>query len=283
MVLKNAVVSLALLVGAGGHCLADEQSKQEKDEALVCLADFEEPDEYGLFDLLTRNKYLEVVEEEGVDGSSAIKAAYKGSAEGSPRIISNYKLPRRMKAASLVFDVKFDQQFQFVRGGKLHGLAPDKAITGGQKMQPGGWSARAMWGKKGLFTYVYAQSKKGKFGQGPDFKHEFNFPKGRYYSVTIYVKLNDPVDQANGSVAIFVNHSCVSYKHDIQFRSEAGEHTEISQLLFNTFHGGSDPSWAPKDAHGDYTTVYAYFDNIAVYEGLAVRHKPGEKAIPRKK
>jgi len=276
------LLALLAIVFPAAVCLAEEGDKADvKEEDVVCATDFEKPDEDGLYDLLQKNKYLQVVDDEGVDGSKAIKATYEGFAQGSQRVAAMYKLPRRLKEASLVFDVKFDRSFQFVRGGKLHGFAPDNAITGGQKMVPGGWSARAMWGKKGLFTYVYSQNKEGKYGQGPDYQYEFDFPKGRYYSVTIYMKLNDPVDQANGMVAIFVNRTCVSYKHDIQFRSEEGAHTEISQFLFNTFHGGSDPSWAPKDKNGDYTSVYAYFDNITIYDGLYVRHSPGEKALAR--
>lgn len=50
---------------------------------------------------------------------------------------------------------------------------------------------------------------------------------------------------------------------------------KVTHLLFSTFYGGSDPSWAPKDKDGKYMDVHAYFDNLVVYEGLHIRKRPG--------
>ena len=52
--------------------------------------------------------------------------------------------------------------------------------------------------------------------------------------------------------------------------------------MFSTFHGGHSPSWAPKDGNGDYITVRAWFDNIAVYPGKHVRTAPAGEPSPRK-
>ena len=253
-------------------CLAEDKGKDQP----ICATDFEASDEHGLYEQLAGHERLDVVEGEGVDGGQGLRATYEGYPRGSQRIVVNHKLPQRLTEATLVYDVKFDKAFQFVRTGKLHGLGPDKKITGGNKMQPDGWSARAVWDRSGVRSYVYCQNKDGKYGQGPDRRHKFDIPKGQYFSVTIYVKLNDPVDRANGVVRIYVNGKGVADHRGIQFRSVDGEKTKISHLLFSTFHGGSSPSSAPKDKDGDYTTVHAYFDNFAVYEGLHVREKPGD-------
>lgn len=273
--MKCLCLSLLLLCMAP-LCLAEEDDAQDAASAPVCATGFESPDELGLYDRLLRDKRVAVVDDEGVDGSKALKVTYRGYKRGSERIVNTYKLARPLDEATLVFDVKFDQDFQFRKGGKLHGLGPDNRVTGGSKMKPDGWSARAMWDEAGLHTYVYCQDKDKKYGQGPDRKLDFKFKKERYYSVCIYVKLNDPVNKSNGSVRIYVNGKGVAYDGKIQFRAEEGEHTKITHLLFSTFHGGDDPSWAPKDKNGDYTDVHAYFDNFAVYEGLHVRKRPGD-------
>jgi len=252
-------------------CLAEDDVK-----APLCATGFESPDEQGLYGRLLRDKRVEVVDDEGVDGSKALRVTYRGNQRGSERIVNTFKLDKPLDEATLVFDVKFDKDFQFRKGGKLHGLGPDNRVTGGNKMKPDGWSARAMWREDGLNTYVYCQDKDNQYGQGPDRSLDFQFEKQRYYSVCIYVKLNDPVDQANGSVRIYVNGKGVAEDRDIQFRAEDGDHTKITHLLFSTFHGGEDPSWAPRNEEGDYIDVHAYFDNFAVYEGKHIREKPGE-------
>ena len=259
------VVLLAIPCFAGGQAAKP-----------VCATDFTSPDELGLYKSLTRNKLVRVVDGEGVDGTEALKVTYRGYRRGSERVIQSFKLPRPLTEATLVFDVKFDDNFQFTKGGKLHGLGPDNRITGGNKVKPDGWSARAMWRAKGLTSYVYCQNKKGRFGQGPDRRLDFEFTTQRYYSVSIYVKLNDPVEKANGIARVYVNGKSVAEDRGIQFRAVDGGHTKITHLLFSTFHGGDDPSWAPKDKNGEYTDVHAYFDNFAVYEGLYVREKPGQ-------
>lgn len=242
----------------------------------ICATDFESRDEAGLYDRLCRDKLVDVVENEGVGGSKALKVTYRGNKRGSKRIVDTYRLARPLDEATLVFDVKFDEDFQFLKGGKLHGLGPNDRATGGDEVKPINWSVRAMWREKSLESYVYCQNKDTRWGQKPDRKIDFEFETGRYYSVAIYTKLNDPVDKANGCVRIYVNGKTVAEDHNIQFRAEAGDHTRITHLLFSTFHGGDSESWAPKEQDGEFADVHAYFDNFAVYEGRHVRKRPGQ-------
>jgi hypothetical protein len=254
-------------------CFAEEDPVRP-----ICATDFESPDELGLYDRLKRDKLVKVVNGKGVAGSKALRVTYRGNKNGSERIVNTFKLPEALDEATLVFDVKFDKDFQFLKGGKLHGLGPDNRVTGGDKVKPDGWSARAMWRDDGLETYVYCQDKDTRWGQKPDRKIEFQFQTQRYYSISIYVKLNDPAEKSNGSMRIYINGKGVAEDRDIRFRAEQGDHTKITHLLFSTFHGGEDPSWAPKDKNGEYKDVYAYFDNFAVYEGLHLRKIPREQS-----
>jgi hypothetical protein len=270
------LILLALLGFASVQASTIADDRDDKASEPICATDFESRDELGLYDRLQRDKLVTVVDDEGVDGSKAIKVTYRGNKDGSQRIVDTFRLAKPLDEATLVFDVKFDEDFQFVKGGKLHGLGPDNRVTGGHKVKPDGWSARAMWHADGLKTYVYCQDKENKYGQGPDESLHFQFKKQRYYSVCIYVKLNDPVNQSNGVARIYVNGKVVAEDRDIQFRAEGGDHTRITHLLFSTFHGGDSKSWAPKDEDGNFVDVHAYFDNFAVYEGEHVRKKPGQ-------
>ncbi|MFK7788076.1 MAG: polysaccharide lyase [Phycisphaeraceae bacterium] len=270
MYLRVVIVAMVLC------CVANTvlgQSKNAPKEPLIAT-DFEQADELGLFKALSKHALLDVVEGEGVDGSKGLRTKYVGYKEGSKRVGVTFDLPKHVMHATLNYDVKFDRDFQFVKGGKMHGLSPDKGITGGKEMKPEGWSARVMWRDRGLNTYVYSQDKNRKYGEGADRTLAHKFRPNRYHAITIYVKLNDPVDKANGSMRIYVDGRGVADHRGIQFRSVEGEHTKISKFLFSTFHGGHDPSWAPKDKNGNYITVYAYFDNFAVYEGLNIRRRP---------
>lgn len=271
----SVLVCLAISLPAVGD--GDPQRDQQDDAQRPLLhLDFDADDDTGNLAQLIRHEHLEVVEREGVDRSNALRATYKGFKQGSERIVRGIDLPRHVDDATLLYDVRFDRNFQFSRGGKLHGLGPDQPITGGRPMKPDGWSARIMWHPSGVNTYVYSQNKKRKYGEKAERFIPFTFEKDRYYAVTIYVKLNKPVERANGSMRVYINGVGIADHQNIQFRSVDHQATKISQLLFSTFHGGSSPQWAPQHPDGSFATVHAYFDNFAVYEGLRVRKQPGE-------
>lgn len=222
------------------------------------------------FKAIVNLKNIEVAEGKGIDGSTGIKASYVGFDKGSERIVKNIRLPQSYKEATLNYAVAFDEDFQFPRGGKLHGLAPVKKITGGKPMQKDGWSARICFKKNGVVTsYVYHQDLKGKYGEGKS-SPSFYFKKGQYYQMAIYVKINMPASASNGEVIIYANGKEISSYKGLQLRAVEGKDTEINNFLFSTFHGGNSPDFAPKDSNGNFTTVYAWFDNFEVYEGLYV-------------
>lgn len=224
-----------------------------------------------LLKAMLKNKYISHAAGEGVGGSGAVRAKYVGGTMGSQRIIVTHPLPEPGLEMTLCYDVKFDADFQFVRGGKLHGLGPDAPVAGGNAMTPGGWSARLMFNPDGkLATYLYEQLKKSKYGSGRQAK-DFRFVPGRYHAVSLYVRLNDPPEAANGETRVYVDGQPVIEQHGLKYRSVGGDDTLISRLLFNTFHGGNAPDWAPKSPDGTFADVYAYFDNIAVHRGQHVR------------
>ena len=242
----------------------------EGDAELILKEDFEIPQTSGLYAKLNRHRKLNVVEGVGRAQSSGLEARYVGYDRGSERIVLEYPLGQKGLAYTLCYDIQFEEDFQFVRGGKIMGLGPDEKVTGGNSVTPGRWSARSNFGEEGIVhTYVYSQNKNWKWGESVH-SDAPAFRKGVYHSVSLQVQLNDPPASLNGISNIYIDGKLQVSHTDIQYRKVAGDSTLISKLLFETFHGGNVPSYAPRDKNGNYATVIAYFDNIEVYKGMHV-------------
>jgi hypothetical protein len=223
---------------------------------------------------LIAHKNIDLVSGQGVGGGKAIKVKYVGNSQGSERVLVNFRIPKA-KVYTLNFDVKFCSGFDWARGGKLHGLGPLKPVTGGNSVPSTGWSARGMFNDGGTFkSYVYSQNMKGQYGDEVS-ASGVKFYAGRYHAVTYQVGLNDPATQSNGYMKVFVDGVQIVNHTGIKFRGSSADETLIQTLLFNTFHGGSDSSWAPRNADGSYKTDCAYYDNFAAYPYARVRTSLG--------
>lgn len=233
---------------------------------------FEQKEKSKILSRLPRTDNLvEIVLGAGVNGSSGLRVTYQANEEGSKRLVVGIGLSECVDGASLSFDVKFEEDFQFVKGGKLHGVGPLNPITGGQPMKSSGWSSRIMFEEDGaVATYLYHQRKTGEYGETRTRKF-FRFRKGRFYALTLYTKLNSSPSNADGKAQIYIDGKLIAEQKNVSFWKENADESKISKLLFSTFHGGHDPSWAPRDEKGNFTKVHAVFDNFIVVEGLKVR------------
>jgi hypothetical protein len=264
----TALGALSLLTGAAGSNPSVSRP--------VLWENFEDPSGRFFSGKLDHEKHLELAEGEGVGGSTALKATYVGYPRGSERIVEPIPLGTSGTEFTLTYDVRFTEAFQFVISGKLHGLGPKKRVTGGNDMNPEGWSARVVWKKEGApATYLYVQDKESPWGVG-DTAETFRFIKGRYHAVSLHVRLNDPASASNGSASIYVDGRKVVESTGQRFRASDTPDSLIQQFLFSTFHGGNKPKHAPRDEDGNYTEVVAYFDNIAVREGHYIKPQPGQ-------
>jgi hypothetical protein len=225
---------------------------------------------------LSGDRHVTLAPGQGVGGGQALRVAYIGGTMGSERVVRTIPLPERGREYTLNYDVKFESDFQFVQGGKMHGLGPEHMISGGDVIEPNGWSARVMWRKDGRpVTYTYHQDQGQKYGtDGPTLK-PVTFQPGRWHAVSLHVRVNDPVTSRNGFVRMYLDGVLVSREEPVRLRASEPDKSLISRLLFSTFHGGNDPSWAPRTADGGYGTVHALFDNFAVERGERVRTAPG--------
>lgn len=224
---------------------------------------------------LVEHPATSVAEGEGVSGSNAIKVLYEGFPKGSRRVIARHRLPFATAEATLTYDVKFCEGFDFVKGGKLHGLGPVKPVAGGGEGHPERWSARVTFKSGGgIATYLYFQDRPRKWGE-TTIAENFGFERNRFYAISLNVRVNDPPSANNGHARIFVDGEQVVSRENVQFRATGGKGTLINQILFSTFHGGNTEGYAPRNSDGSYRTECAYFDNFAVHPSLKIKEAPG--------
>lgn len=160
------------------------------------------------------------------------------------------------------YRLKFGDQFDFVRGGKLPGFAGGSANTGGNTPDGyDGWSARMMWKEGGrVIQYVYYPDQNQNLPYGDAFTwtssgRAYHFTPGVWYQVEVRVVMNQPGEK-NGLIQSWLNGVKALDKGNLRFRDTAN--LAIDMVYFSTFFGGDDRSWAPfKDEN-------IYFDDFII-------------------
>ncbi len=256
------LVSLCALLPVALICATDLQH-----DRVLLKEGFNRGAETGLAKTLLAHRNISLAKGAGPDRSNAIRVAYVGYDRGSQRVVLRYPLRAKVDQATISFDVCFEKDFQWTLGGKLHGLGPKRPVTGGKERRPDGWSARTVFKPKGYCaTYLYDQDKSKTYGVGQKSDKPV-FVAGRWHHVTLQVSLNDP-GRSNGWSRILIDNQEVIKSENVEFRGSGERETLIQQFLFSTFHGGHTPNWTPVDRKGNPTTVYAYFDNFIITEGI---------------
>ncbi len=150
----------------------------------------------------------------------------------------------------LRYYVRFPEDFDFVKGGKLPGLYGG-TVTGGRRSPDGtdGFSTRLMWRRDGVgevYAYLATSEEEGtSLGRG-----SWSFQPGRWHVIEQEVSLNRP-DNQDGSIRVWLDNREVLNETNLQFRTT--NKLKIEGVFFSTFFGGSDSSWAtPKDTSVDF-------------------------------
>jgi hypothetical protein len=144
------------------------------------------------------------------------------------------------------YSVRFAPDFDFVRGGKLPGLAGGAANAGGRKPTgTDGWSARMMWRTGGeVVQYVYHVDQPTNYGE--DFHWDRGgqrfFRPGTWHRVEHRIVVNTP-GQRDGIVQGWFDGVLALDRRDVRFRNVNA--FAIDVFAFSTFFGGSDATWAP--------------------------------------
>lgn len=140
----------------------------------------------------------------------------------------------------LSYKVFFPEGFDFVKGWKLPwfcGWTCPRGWTSSEK----GFSTRFMWRANGdLEVYSYLPIRKNSKGESIG-RGMYRFVPWKSYTISQEIKLNTPGIN-NGILVVRVNDEIVYIKDGLNFRSF--EDIKIDKILYSTFFGGGDISWA---------------------------------------
>ncbi|KAI0081218.1 hypothetical protein K474DRAFT_1656689 [Panus rudis PR-1116 ss-1] len=211
-----------------------------------------------------------------------------GSSDSGVQLYSLWNTTDGSKFNSMLvsYEVAFDSNFQFIKGGKLPGLrgGPEPSGCSGGSAANGTncFSSRLMWRKEGEGeVYAYLPSSNSGLCSNKDFKcnsdgfgtsidrGSFSFVPGQWNHVTMLVRLNAPTDIANGQVALFYNNVQATNETGLVYRSD--NDIDVGGLYLSTFFGGDDSSWAPPE------TTHAYFRNFQLWGSSDASNLPGDK------
>ena len=193
--------------------------------------------------------------------------AHKFGSDGAVAFLNDLSfgsgIERNFEELYVSYDVKFADDFDFVRGGKLPGLCgynvtqdPRDGCNTGGGFPTGfdGWSARGMWREDGqLENYVYHADQFYEYGD--DEYWSAKAERGKWHTFQHRIVLNT-VGEANGIVEAWLDGVKVLSSNTMLYRKTAD--IGINLFYFSTFYGGADPSWAPT------TDQYIYFDNFRI-------------------
>jgi len=204
---------------------------------------------------------------------------------GGTQLYSLFNGSNPFQSMLLSYEVAFDANFNWVKGGKLPGIrgGPDpNGCSGGSK--PNGtdcFSLRLMWRPQGVgevYAYIPTPNNicnSANFICNPDFgisihRGAFVLQSGTWNNITLLALLNDPPNVANGFIQLTFNGAPVITQGNLQLR--ASNLINAGGLYLSTFFGGDDSSWAtPTDQH-------SYFRNFQLWAGDQPSNKSGPAA-----
>ncbi len=193
------------------------------------------------------NRYLKVVVPAGFYGPIT-GAQWRIPIEPADEYYFSYKL-------------KFEKGFDFVKGGKLPGLAGGDGNCGGNVPNGyDGWSARMMFWEGGkLSFYVYFPDQSSKWGERLFLKEQngdtVRICPGGWHNITQYLKMNT-LGKVDGVLKGWFDGRAVFFSDRMVFRKD--EKLKVDQVFYSVFMGGGDSSWASAK------TEYICFDDFRV-------------------
>lgn len=158
----------------------------------------------------------------------------------------------------LSYRVRFNQGFDFKKGGKLPGLASGAGkYSNGKKPKDGkGWTARLMWIEDGeLVPYLYYVGMPKTNRWGEFWKIDSHIKPNQWHHITQHIRLNTG-GQRNGVYSVWLDGQRVTHKTNMLWRY--GTYGQIDSFLFSTYHGGASAPWAPR------WHSYADFDDFII-------------------
>lgn len=169
---------------------------------------------------------------------------------------------------TLQYKVKFSPGFDFVKGGKLPGLYGGSTTCSGGADSEDCFSTRFMWRREGdLEVYGYFPNNQVEgFCDDSDVLCNFDhghslgrgvwrFVPGEWVTIAQVITLNT-VGSMDGTVAVLVEGEELYRREQLNIRQS--QEVVVQGIMFSTFYGGSDSSWAPGN------DTWAYFDYFSL-------------------
>jgi hypothetical protein len=157
----------------------------------------------------------------------------------------------------LEYKVRFADDFDWVLGGKLPGLAGGEVTAGQTPTGEDGWLVRFMWLQDGQgIIYAYHPDMPGKWGENIHFDGA-QFQKGVVQTLGLEVVMNTP-GQNDGIIRAWLDGVLVVEETGMRFRDIP--ELAIDGMAFSTFFGGNTADWAPSKDE------VAEFGDIKIYE-----------------
>ncbi|KAG0271766.1 hypothetical protein BGZ95_000377 [Linnemannia exigua] len=174
------------------------------------------------------------------------------------------------------YDVAFPAGFNWVLAGKLPGIyggTPYDGCSGGvQSTGANCLTMRMMWRQNGVgevYAYVPADPKSSfcrdsqvlcndQYGKSIG-RGQVYFQPGVWTRLDMVVELNEPAGNSNGTLLVYQNGILAVHMSNVPYRSSGM--VGFQGLLFSSFFGGSDPTYAtPLDQS-------VYFRNVQLSVG----------------
>jgi hypothetical protein len=154
----------------------------------------------------------------------------------------------------LSYWVKFDENFDFVLGGKLPGLSGSVSFVD----RTHEWKGRLMWreeGKAEFYTH-FAHDRTRWWWNTEGFQAKF-IPN-QWHHVEMHFRLNTP-GYTDGLMEGWLDGKKAAYYDEVMFRAADEPNNKITKVFFSTFFGGSSgDQWnATKDE-------FAWFDEFII-------------------
>ncbi|KAF5282779.1 hypothetical protein FQR65_LT02776 [Abscondita terminalis] len=188
----------------------------------------------------------------------------KDALSGAGGLISNTKIPDG-SAYELYFDVQFDNEFDWSRGGKVgFGFGVGNGNTGcNVPLDGAGGSLRIMWynnikSKRVYFIpYVYYHGMPGPCGDnfGKTYPTSGSIEKNKWYNVYMYIRSNTN-SNTDGHAQIKINGKTL-LDRNMRWTTDESKRL-VNYLFFHTFRGGKGNQWISG------TDGYIYYDNLFV-------------------
>jgi len=161
----------------------------------------------------------------------------------------------------LTYVVRFSADFDWRRGGKLPGIGGGPGKTTGGRRADGlnGFSVRPMWRADGrMEAYAYHAGQTKDYGDSLSLPKDFRLQRDRDIQIRLRVRMNHP-ERADGLLELKVTSGDATAKVTSDKMVWRKTPTiQADKFLFETFHGGSDFSWAPDRA------CHAEFGNLGI-------------------